>query len=264
MVHASDTLYDLEGWAQRKVLWVENLSKLQVFLELRGIMEGHSYSWHCINEFLQARFDEGSLEISPVDGDILFEWNNLCDEKRTWEKTGHLSINDAGFNMDCLINLMILPFQAGLGNEVRRLVTRNIDKPNVSTVDLGVGPGESESLRYRTGSWFMTDGDTSSSESEDSEYVDDEVETDDEGVKHLDEGVGDLDEGESDEARYEDKGVGSGYESLSENGSDEEKSDYFGDSSLESEVEIDDEDIEGLGVKVVDIDDDDEISDFLL
>ncbi|XMA13697.1 hypothetical protein WAI453_006488 [Rhynchosporium graminicola] len=226
-------------------------------------MEGHSYSWYIINELIQARFDEGSLECSPVDGDILFEWNNLCDEKRTWEKKGRLSVNDAGFNMDCLINLMILLVQAGLGSEVRCLVSRNIDKPNVSTVDLWVGPRDSESPRYQASSWFMTDGDTPASESEDSEYVDDEVETDDEGVKHLDVGVGDIHAGESDKALDEDKAMRSGYESLSEIGSDEEESEYFGDSSFESEVEIDDEDVGGPVEKILDIDDDD-ISDFLL
>ncbi|KAH7309381.1 hypothetical protein BKA65DRAFT_469477 [Rhexocercosporidium sp. MPI-PUGE-AT-0058] len=220
MVHDNDTLHDLERWAERQVLRVENLSKQQVLLELHGIMEGHSYSWHCINEFLQARFDEGSLECSPVDGDVLFEWNNLCDEKRTWERKGRLSVNNSGFNMDCLINLMILPVQAGLGNEVLRLVTSNTDKPNVSTVDLWVGPKDSESLKCRAASWFMTDVDTSSLESEDSEYVDDEVETDDEGVKHIDVGVGDINGGESDEAQNEDEAMGIGYQNLSENGFD--------------------------------------------
>ncbi|KAH6699894.1 hypothetical protein BKA61DRAFT_496159, partial [Leptodontidium sp. MPI-SDFR-AT-0119] len=104
-------------WAVRQVLRVENLLKQQVLLELHGIMEGHSYSWHCINELLQAQFDEGSLKCSPVDGDVLFEWNNLCDEKRTWEKKGRLLVNDVGFNINYLINLMILLVQVGLSNE---------------------------------------------------------------------------------------------------------------------------------------------------
>ncbi|PVH72073.1 hypothetical protein DL98DRAFT_577015, partial [Cadophora sp. DSE1049] len=260
MVHDEESLHDLERWAERQVLRVESLSKRQVLLELHCIMEGYRYSWHCINEFLQVRFDEGSLECSSVDGDVLFEWNNLCDEKRTWEKKGRLSVNNAGFHMDCLINLMILPVQAGLGNEVLRLVTSNIDKPDASTVDLWVGPKDSESLRCRAASWFMTDSDTSSLESGDSDYVDDEVETDDEGVKHV--GVEDLSGGESDEARDEDEAMGIGYGNLSENGFDKEESEDSGDSSLESEVEIDDKDIGGLGVKIVDIDDDD-VSDFL-
>ncbi|CZT53451.1 uncharacterized protein RSE6_15026 [Rhynchosporium secalis] len=109
----------------------------------------------------------------------------------------------------------------------------------------------------------MTDSDTSSSEFEDSEYIDNEVETDNKRVKHLDVGIRDLDEGESDEARYEDKGVGSSYESLSENRFNKEISKYFSNNSLESEVEIDNKDIEGLSMKVIDINNNN-ISDFLL
>ncbi|KAH8772314.1 hypothetical protein BGZ57DRAFT_764072 [Hyaloscypha finlandica] len=119
VVHHDDALHDLRLWAKRQVLRIEALSKQQVLCELQGIMEGHSYSWHCINDLLQARFNEGSLEFSLVDGDVLFEWNNLCNEKRVWEKKGRLSVNSAEFNMDCLINLKILPVQAGLGIEGR-------------------------------------------------------------------------------------------------------------------------------------------------
>ncbi|KAH6719522.1 hypothetical protein BKA61DRAFT_669850 [Leptodontidium sp. MPI-SDFR-AT-0119] len=60
----------------------------------------------------------------------------------------------------------------------------------------------------------MTDGDTSSLESKDSEYVDDEVETDNKGVKHIDVGVRDINGGESDKARSEGEAIGIGYESL--------------------------------------------------
>ena len=282
MVHHDDALHDLRMWAKRQVLQIENLSKQQVLLELQGIMEGHSYSWHCINEFLQARFDDGSLELSLVDGDVLFEWNNLCDEKRVWEKRGRLSVNNAEFNMDCLINLKILPVQAGLGIEGRlaawllleranrtviRLVTSNMDKPNISTVDLWAGPKDPESLTRRAASWFPTDDDTSSLESNDSDYVDEEVETDDEGVERK--GVkfvlfDDKDGDESDEVRTEDEGIGGAdYGNLSEDEFDEEESEGSVDSFVESEVETEDEDVGGLGVKIVDIDDN-EISDLEL
>ncbi len=112
-----DSNINLERWVKQQVLRVENLSKQQVLLELLGIMEEYSYSWHCINKFLQARFDKSNLECSPVDRNVLFKWNNLCDKKRMWEENGYLSVNDAGFNMDCLVNLIILPVQAGFGNE---------------------------------------------------------------------------------------------------------------------------------------------------
>lgn len=119
VVHHDDTPRDLRLWAKRQVLRIEALSKQEVLCELQGIMEGHNYSWHCINDLLQAQFNEGSLEFSLVDGDVLFEWNNLCNEKRVWEKRGRLSVDIAEFNMDCLINLNILPVQAGLGMEGR-------------------------------------------------------------------------------------------------------------------------------------------------
>jgi hypothetical protein len=119
VAHHDDALSDHGLWAKREVLRIEALSKQQVLRELQGIMEGRNYSWNYISELLQARFDEGSLEFSLKDGTILREWNNLCAEKRAWEKKGHLSTNDAEFNMDCLINLKILPVQAGLGIEGR-------------------------------------------------------------------------------------------------------------------------------------------------
>jgi hypothetical protein len=117
--HHDDALRGLRLWAKRQVLRVEALSKQEVLCELQGIMEGHSYSWNRINDLLQARLDEGSLEFSFADGDVLFEWNNLCYEKRMWEKRGRLSVDNAEFNMACLINLKILPVQAGLGIEGR-------------------------------------------------------------------------------------------------------------------------------------------------
>ena len=149
-----------------------------------------------------------------------------------------------------------------------RLVTSNRDKPGASIAVLGVGPKDSENLRSRAASWFMTDSDTSSLESEDSEYVDDEVETDDEGSEHV--GVENLRGGESHEARNEDEAMGIGYGNLSENGFDEGEREDSGESSVETEFEIDDEDVGGFGVQIVDIDDDDDddddddVSDFLL
>ncbi|KAH6675997.1 hypothetical protein B0J14DRAFT_427352, partial [Halenospora varia] len=92
-------------WSKQTVLRIEALSEPQVLSELQGVMEGRTYSWHSINELLQGRLDQGDLEFMPVDGDVIFEWNNLCDEKREWERKGRLSDNCAEFNRDCLINL---------------------------------------------------------------------------------------------------------------------------------------------------------------
>lgn len=110
---------DAYAWSKQTVLRIEALSDQQVFLALQSTMEGKGYSWHSINELLQDRLDQGHLEFTFVDGDVLFEWNNLCDEKRVWERKGGLSHHCAEFHRDCLINLMILPFQGGLGFEGR-------------------------------------------------------------------------------------------------------------------------------------------------
>ncbi|KAH8674435.1 hypothetical protein BGZ60DRAFT_404018 [Tricladium varicosporioides] len=130
---------DTYTWSKQTVLRIEALSEQQVLSELQGVIEGRTYSWHSISKLLQSRLDEGDLEFVPADGNILFEWNNLCYEKQEWERKGRLSQECAEFNRDCLINLMILPFQAGLGFESLQLITTNVDKLNLSTTDLWVG-----------------------------------------------------------------------------------------------------------------------------
>jgi hypothetical protein len=106
---------DAYVWSKYTVLRIEALSEQQVSSELLEVMKGLNYSWHTINDILQGLLDQGDLEYIPVDGDIVFEWNNLCDEKREWERKGCLRHDCAEFNKDCLINLMILPLQAGIG-----------------------------------------------------------------------------------------------------------------------------------------------------
>ena len=112
-----DVVDNLSLWPEREVFRIEALSEQQVLLELQDIMEGRSYSWHSINELLKAQLDKEILEFTLMDGDIIFEWNNLCIEKQKWERKGRLSNSCAEFNRDCLINLKILPFQAGFGLE---------------------------------------------------------------------------------------------------------------------------------------------------
>jgi hypothetical protein len=73
MMHHDDALGDLGLWPKREVLRIEALSKRQVLCKLQGIMEGQNYSWHCINELLQVRFNKGNLEFTAVDRDVLFE-----------------------------------------------------------------------------------------------------------------------------------------------------------------------------------------------
>ena len=108
-----------QSWSKQAVVRIEAMSDDQVLLELQEVMEGQNYSWHSINELLQDRLEKGDIEYTLVGGDVVFEWNNLCDEKRAWGKNGVLSHESPEFNRDCLINLMILPFQGGLGFECK-------------------------------------------------------------------------------------------------------------------------------------------------
>ncbi|KAG9239587.1 hypothetical protein BJ875DRAFT_360193, partial [Amylocarpus encephaloides] len=52
-------------------------------------------------------------------GDVIFKWNNLCDEKRQWERSKCLSVKRAEFNRGCLINLKMIPIQGGIKVECR-------------------------------------------------------------------------------------------------------------------------------------------------
>ena len=244
-----------------------------MLFEVQGILEGHNYSWHCINEFIQARYDEGSLEFTSINGDVLFKYNNLCNEKRVWEKTGRLSVNNAEFYMDCLINLKMLPVQGGLGMEGAsaawsrlecvnkaelHIVTSNIDKPNVSTIDLWVGPKDPESfgLNAYVRRVLANDG-TLLLDSEDIDYVDEEEETDDEGLEC-------KDVVESDDEDIEGVHIGLDVGKLSGDGSMKGKREDCGDGYDElDELKTEDEDVEIVGRKIVVIDED-EISDFEL
>ena len=112
-----NAISDLAFYPRREVLRIEALSDSQVLSELHEIMDGRNYSWHGINELLQVQLDTGVLEFTLAHGDVLFEWNNLCDEKRIWERERRFSVDCPEFNRDCLINLKLLPTQAGLGHE---------------------------------------------------------------------------------------------------------------------------------------------------
>jgi predicted RNA-binding protein YlxR (DUF448 family) len=117
LMNHDSALNDFALWPNREVLRIEALSDIQVLAELQDIMEGRGYSWHKINQLLQAELDKDALEYTLKDGDVIFEWNNLCDERRQWEKKGSHSVQCAEFNRDCLINLKIIPIQGGLGVE---------------------------------------------------------------------------------------------------------------------------------------------------
>ena len=82
-------------WPMQEVLRIESLIDKEVLAELQDIMRGNNYSWYTINELLQVQRDNNALEFTLNDGDVIFEWNNLCDEKKQWEKHGCLSIIDS-------------------------------------------------------------------------------------------------------------------------------------------------------------------------
>jgi hypothetical protein len=69
-------------WPKEEVLRIEALSDKEVLAELRDVIGGRNYSWHKINQSLQAQLDNTALEYTLEDRDVIFEWNNLCDKKR--------------------------------------------------------------------------------------------------------------------------------------------------------------------------------------
>lgn len=104
-------------WPKEEVSRIEALSNQEVLSELERIMDGRNYSWHKINELMTTQLCKGALEFTFQNGDVIFEWNNLCDEKRNWEQKRRLSSSSTEFNIDCLINLKILPAKAGFASE---------------------------------------------------------------------------------------------------------------------------------------------------
>ena len=90
---------------------INTLTDYEVFIELQIIMEGRSYSWHSINQGLQAQVDDGVL----IDEIIIHRWNFLCGEKRRWEHMERHSFICQRYNRGCLFSLTTIPMLAGLG-----------------------------------------------------------------------------------------------------------------------------------------------------
>jgi hypothetical protein len=189
--------------------------------------------------------------------------------------------------MDYLINLKILPFQAGLNIEgnagfwfhqeyadiiVPRLVTSNIDKANISTVDLWAGPKD---LKSQVTSKLLVDNDTSASDSEGSDYVN-KYKTEDEDFERKDESnkeeIKDYDNNsdQSDKVKTEDdediegSGVDIDGDDLDEDESGEEEINNDDSSDQSDKMKTKNKDVEGLGMKIMDVDNEYNISDLEL
>jgi hypothetical protein len=258
---------DGQVWSQQTVLRIEALSDQQVSSELQRAMQGLSYSWHSINELLRSKFDQGGLQLIPNDGDILFEWINLCDEKREWERKGRLSNNCAEFKRDCLINLMILPFQAGLGLEGKsspecnwfnligldlELVTTNVDSLTLSAGDLWVG-FETRELRSSTDDESESDDNDESLSwvVEDSEYSDGDIYTEHDEYRGNEDEEDDDDDDEKEEEEEEEENNRDGEDEDTEDEVEEEdiENEDTEEEEEEEEEDDDDDDEDGEGGK---------------
>lgn len=101
---------------KQEIARVNALTDRQVRQELKDIMRGIGYSWYAISQRLQGRVYLNRLKIEHFEpGNILYEWNVLCDEKISWQLHGRPSFRSFRFNRDCLIKLKVIPPQAGLG-----------------------------------------------------------------------------------------------------------------------------------------------------
>jgi hypothetical protein len=89
---------------------IDRLTDYEVFVELQKIMEGRDYSWHAINQGLQAQVDDGVL----TDEVLIARWNFLCEEKRRREHMNCRPFERLRYNRGCLFSLNTIPTLAGL------------------------------------------------------------------------------------------------------------------------------------------------------
>lgn len=100
----------------REVSRINLLSDQQVLEELKDVMTGQKYSWYAIAYGLRALYTRRCLRLEHFEpGNLLYEWNVLCDEKLAWQYHGCLSFISVKLNRACLINLKTIPNRAGLG-----------------------------------------------------------------------------------------------------------------------------------------------------
>jgi len=118
IVQRKSDLGDYTLWEKQEIHRIMALSCREVRRELKDIMRGMNYSWSNIAQRLKSRLQKKVLKMEHFEpGNILYEWNVLCDEKLSWKLRGHPSFTSFDFNRDSLVKLKIIPTQAGLGAE---------------------------------------------------------------------------------------------------------------------------------------------------
>jgi hypothetical protein len=116
--HVADLTDYYLGWETLQKTRINSLSDRAVLEELRDIMAGRGYSWYGIARGLQRRYRKGLISLEHFDpGNVLYEWNVLCDEKISWERRKCPSFLSFRFNRACLFNLKMIPVAAGLGHK---------------------------------------------------------------------------------------------------------------------------------------------------
>ncbi|KAH8800506.1 hypothetical protein F5884DRAFT_758105 [Xylogone sp. PMI_703] len=95
--------------------------------------------------------DKDILQFTQTDGEILFEWNNLCYEKLKCGKREAIPNNCVQFNRDYLINLKILPFKARLhpGRSFDKSPGNKINNPDLDDSTVAQHVVKSEHSAYR-------------------------------------------------------------------------------------------------------------------
>ena len=115
---SNSTFGNFNAWERKEISRVLSLSDRDVLTQLRETMRGYDYSWHTISFRLRALLRCKAMRLEHFEpGNILYEWNVLCDEKLSWQRHGHPSFLNFRFNRICLIHLLIIPTQAGFGTQ---------------------------------------------------------------------------------------------------------------------------------------------------
>ena len=89
---------------------INALPDYHVFRELQEILGGSKYSWHTINQKIQAQVDDEIF----VNEFYLQLWNFLCQERGKWEHMQRQSFVCPRYNRGYLLSLKTIPLLIGL------------------------------------------------------------------------------------------------------------------------------------------------------